>query len=241
MRSVWVRRGALAVALVSVWGSDAARADRFRFVDWSGFYTGAELGGAWSDMHWTYQNTNFFNSIGPLVLGNSFDTNPEGVIGGFVGGYNYQTGPWVLGVEVAALATDADQDRASPFFPATDVYSVQLNWLTSIAGRIGYAADRWMLYAKGGWAGGAVDIQLTDQAAGVYASKNVWATGWTAGGGLDYMLYRHVSVGVAYDYAAVSADNKPIVCGGCGPGFNTPVLSSDIKVQSVMARLTFHE
>jgi outer membrane immunogenic protein len=210
-------------------------------VNWSGFYSGAELGGAWSDMHWTYQNANTFNSVGPIVLGSAFDTNPEGVIGGFVGGYNYQTGPWVLGVEVAALATDADQDRASPFLPATDVYSVQLNWLTSIAGRIGYAADRWMLYAKGGWAGGAVDISLTDQAAGVYASKNEWATGWTVGGGLDYMLCRHISLGVAYDYADLNADNKTIACPGCGAGFVSPLLDGDIKVQSVMARLTFHE
>jgi outer membrane immunogenic protein len=244
MRSIWVRRGVLAIALVSAWGaevwrSDAALADRFRFVNWGGFYTGAELGGAWTDMRFNYENANYFNSVGPAVLGSGFEGNPEGVIAGFVGGYNYQSGPWILGAEVTVGASSADQQRASPIFPATDVYTTQLNWLATITGRFGYAWDRWMLYAKGGWAGGDVGVSLTDQA-GTWASENQWANGWTVGGGLDYMIHKQVSLGVVYDYASLDIDNKSITCNSC-PGLVSPLVGADVKVQAVMARLTFHE
>lgn len=239
----WVRQlafGSIAVA-VSLLTSGARAADYN--VDWSGFYAGAQLGGASSDIHWQYVNANFFNSNGAAVVGNAFDHDPQGLIGGFVGGYNFQTGPWVWGIEVAASAADMHQDRASPFFPATDTYSSQINWLTSIAGRVGYGRYRWMLYAKGGWAGGEARVTLDNESAGVYAAEDQWANGWTVGGGVDYRLCEHVSLGAAYDYAVLNVDNKTITCPTCGAGsgFGTPSVDGDIKVQSVMARLTFRQ
>jgi hypothetical protein len=41
----------------------------------------------------------------------------------------------------------------------------------------------------------------------------------------------------------VTVDHEPITCPQCGTGvgFGTPILDGDIQVQSMMARVTFHQ
>ena len=56
--------------------------------DWSGLYVGAHIGGAWSNS--TVTNGN---------IGTSWNTGGTGFIGGFQGGYNFQTGNFLFGVE----------------------------------------------------------------------------------------------------------------------------------------------
>src|SRR5262245_25601205 len=56
--------------------------------DWSGFYVGAHIGGAWS-------NSTLTNS----GIGTSWDPGGTGFIGGFQAGYNFQAGSFLFGVE----------------------------------------------------------------------------------------------------------------------------------------------
>ena len=56
--------------------------------DWSGFYVGAHIGGAWSNS--TLTNSN---------IGTSWDPGGTGFIGGFQAGYNFQAGNFLFGVE----------------------------------------------------------------------------------------------------------------------------------------------
>lgn len=131
---------------------------------------------------------------------------------------------------------------ATSLFPTLDTASAQLNWLTSIAGRVGYAWERWLAYAKGGWAGGEVRLTLWDQSAGIYAAEDQWANGWTVGGGLEYRATDWLSVGLVYDYADLSIDNKSITCMACaGAGAATPIVDGDVRVQSLMARIGLHQ
>jgi len=60
---------------------------------WSGFYAGGEVGGAWSSFDWTYTNPNYFNTLGAILLGSDFSQHASGVIGEIFAGYNFQTGP----------------------------------------------------------------------------------------------------------------------------------------------------
>jgi outer membrane immunogenic protein len=218
-----------------------ARADDAR---WSGFYSGAQLGGAWSDDAWRYQNANYFNTLGPTVVGNGFGQNTSGVIGGILGGYNYRVGSWVLGGELTASAANMRDEQPSPFFPKLDATTNEIKWLTTATGRLGYVWDRWLVYAKGGWAGGEVRLTAVDISAGVTADDKQWANGWTIGAGGEYMLTDGISLGVGYDYADLSINNQSATCPGCaGPpslGFGTPIVDADIKVQSVMVRLGFY-
>jgi hypothetical protein len=65
-----------------------------RTTDWTGLYIGGQLGGTWSDVDWTQTNANYFNTLGPAVVGSDSGFSPSGAIGGIVGGYNYQAGHW---------------------------------------------------------------------------------------------------------------------------------------------------
>jgi outer membrane immunogenic protein len=208
---------------------------------WSGFYTGGELGAASADFDWQYKNANFFNTGGPVLRGTDFNHDDSSVIGGIFAGYNYQTNPWVVGVEISAAATDLNESGPSPFFPLIDTYTTQLDWLAKVTGRAGYTWDRWLVYAKGGWAGADVELTLNFPAGPVRANTNEFASGWTAGIGVDYMLYDNVTLGLVYDYVDLSIDNETVTCPACGVGvgLGTPVVDGDINIHSIMIRLGF--
>jgi hypothetical protein len=153
---------------------------------------GGRLGGAWSDTDWHYDNHNWFNTIGPALVGTNFDIDASGILGGGQAGFNYQTGAWVIGIEGSVAAADLDESRKSPFFPTSDTYTAEVNWLTTATGRIGYAQDKWLAYAKGGWAGADVELTLFDHGTPVRASSSDWANGWTVGGGAEYALLQEL-------------------------------------------------
>jgi outer membrane immunogenic protein len=209
--------------------------------DWSGFYVGGQLGGAWNDIGWNQTNANYFNTNGAIVVGNASGFDSSGVLGGILAGGNIQVGRWIFGVELAANATDLSDSRVSPFFPATDTFATEINWLGTIEGRIGRSWDRWLFFASGGWATGQVRLNLRDRVALVVAEADDWAQGWTIGGGAEYLLWPSVAVGLEYDYMDLSLDGKLVSCPGCGQGvgFGTPLISSEITVQAVTARLSF--
>ena len=209
---------------------------------WAGFYAGGEVGGAWSNLDWTFTNPNYFNTLGAALLGSDFSHSANGVIGGAFAGYNFQTGPWVLGVELSATGANLKREEPSPFFPVSDTYTPKISWLATATGRVGYTWDRWLVFAKGGWAGADVGLTLNDATAGVRADLKTWANGWTAGVGVEYMLREGISLGVVYDYVDLGIDGKTVTCPNCGTGvgFGTPIINGDIRVQSVMARLSFY-
>ena len=84
--------------------------------------------------------------------------------------------------------------------------------------RLGYAWDRWMIFATGGWASanlkGAYCVTATNLCDGPGsfgngASRN--NNGWYAGGGFDYMVHKgalvDVILGVEYQHFDVSSEN----------------------------------
>jgi outer membrane immunogenic protein len=207
---------------------------------WSGFYAGGQLGGAWNNTDWRYANRNWFNTIGAAKVIDTFDMDSSGVIGGGQLGYNFQAGSWVLGAEWSLAAADLDTSRSSPAFP-TDRYTASYNALTTVAGRLGYAAGSWLAYAKAGYAGADVDLTLFDSPTPVRASDSTWANGWTVGGGVEFKVSQAISLGVDYGYASLDTSNWALDCASCptGIGGGVPAVEGDITVQSVTARLNF--
>lgn len=128
--------------------------------NWSSFYVGSQIGGAWSDTGWHYDNRNWFNTSGPDLVGTNFGIDASGVLGGGQLGFNYQIGSWLLGVEGSLAGSGVDGSHPSPFFPALDRYSIEIDLLANVTGRVGYARDRWLIYAKAGWAGADVELDL---------------------------------------------------------------------------------
>jgi outer membrane immunogenic protein len=217
----------------------AASADEVSNGQWTGFYAGGELGAASADLDWKYKNANWFNTFGPALLGTDFDHDASGAIGGLFAGYNHQVDSWVFGFEISAAATDLKERKASPLFP-TDVYTSEINWLAKVTGRVGYAWDRWLVFAKAGWAGADVELKLDDDQSQIHAKSDGFENGWTAGIGAEYRLYDRVSLGIVYDYVNLDIDNNNVRCPRCGTGVGagTPVVEADIDVQSIMLRLS---
>jgi outer membrane immunogenic protein len=161
--------------------------------NWSGFYLGINGGGGWGHSAWT--TTGSFNTSG-------------GLVGGTVG-YNYQINQLVLGVE-------GDIDWAN-ISGSTNVGCTAAggagcttgdNWLSTVRGRIGYAADRFLPYLTGGGAFG--DIKASGPGfAGVDSDR----AGWTLGGGIEFAIAGHWTAKAEYLYVDLGNVSCGIACG----------------------------
>jgi len=98
---------------------------------WAGFYLGGQVGYGMDSVRWRNLGASaFFSPPNSLTLDRG-----SGVIGGGQLGYNFQYNRLVFGIEGSVSAADFDRSFASPYFPATDVWSSRLTWLTTVTGR----------------------------------------------------------------------------------------------------------
>ena len=125
----------------------------------------------------------------------SFNTSLDGVIGGGEAGYNWQTGPLVLGLEANFEGSGLSGGRNAPCLPQlcgalTASYSQKFSWFGTLRPRIGYALGNWLFYATGGGALGQVETNATAAAGSFVAADRRGGTqdGWTLGGGVEVAL-----------------------------------------------------
>ena len=167
------------------------------YYNWSGFYVGGHVGGAWADKNWTQTFPGAFT-------GNTSSFSADGFIGGGQIGYNWQTGALVFGVEADASKSGQSGSGAQTvpgWTSATDI-----NWIGTVTGRVGYAWDRMMLYGKGGFAW--ADEDHSQSLGGVLVSTtNASHTGWTLGLGLEYAITNNWSAKIEYNYIDLGARN----------------------------------
>jgi outer membrane immunogenic protein len=182
----------------------------YTYYNWTGFYLGGEVGGAWA----TSQTTDITG--GPSFPAGTVD-NPisyTGILGGVYGGFNYQFNQIVIGLDgdyawasIAGTGSDISTVNAH-----INEHSDNINWIATATGRIGYAMNNWLLFAKGGWAWAGFSGTSTEYtAAGTtvvdLGSASSTRSGWTAGGGVEYGLTHHVTVKLEYDYVDFGTAN----------------------------------
>jgi outer membrane immunogenic protein len=183
---------------------------------WTGFYVGAHVGYGWGHTHKTNVNG---NAAYPAGTEETADQN--GVLGGLQLGYNYQFAPnWLVGVEGeyswADVKGDASQASVVPGFTATRLSSThtKVDWIATATGRLGYAMNDWLIYAKGGaaWARKATDSNTINPAAGNLLLTNVTGDvtrfGWTVGGGIEWAFTKNWSAKAEYDYLDFGSKNE---------------------------------
>ena len=93
--------------------------------------------------------------------------------------------------------------------------TVNNQWLTTATGKLGYAWDRVMVYAKGGgaWVGSSnPTIAVNGVAQTVPSSTSNW--GWTVGAGAEYAFYGGWSARIEYDYVGLTNQTFTIPAGG---------------------------
>ena len=79
-------------------------------------------------------------------------------------------------------------------------YSTDINSIVTVAGRLGYAADRWLVYGKAGWANARVEVSGVNTGLGDAFSAGGRRNGWMVGAGLEYLIAPNVSLGLEYSF-----------------------------------------
>jgi len=194
------------------------------FIGWTGFYMGGHVGGAWSAVDWANVN----------LTGERVNNDASGFIGGGQLGYNKQFGNVVLGAEATLSgATLSDDFRSTK--PAAWTYSTDIGAVATITGRLGFAVDQWLVYAKAGWAGGHVDVSGRNAVDSF--SLGDWRNGWTMGAGLEYKMTRNIGLGIEYSFIDLGSMHYH---GATALGVPVNIVDQDVQLQSVTGRLNFH-
>ena len=178
---------------------------------WTGAYLGINGGGGWGSSR--------------EVGGTKIDV--DGGLIGVHGGFNYQTGMIVFGVE-----GDADWANGSGTTALGGGATLQsdLSFLGSIRGRLGLAVDRTLFYGTAGIAFNSLGLEVDQPGSMIKISQS--NTGWVAGGGVEFKLNPNVSARVEalhYDFG-----HQQYNFGGTVPG------KFDLDQNVVRAGLTFH-
>jgi outer membrane immunogenic protein len=156
---------------------------------WTGFYAGVNGGGAFGEDpgRVTILRPNGQTATIP-------GAKPSGGFGGGQIGYNWQGGlglgsNLVIGIEADIQGSDIND--SIHFLPspiggtASRSSQVNVDYFGTVRGRIGYAFDRTLVYATGGFAYGNVNYRVRNGVNTViYTNDNSMETGYTVGGGL---------------------------------------------------------
>ena len=158
---------------------------------WTGCYIGGNIGGAFGNASVTD------NASGAEVSGNG-----SGFAGGGQIGCDYQfSGGFVIGMRDMF---DGTSDKKSGTFAtgplAGDVANFNNQWFDTLTARLGYAVQPdWLLYFQGGGAWAQTSTNIT--AAGLQIGQtSSTRTGWTIGGGVEWMFAPHWSTFLEGNY-----------------------------------------
>jgi outer membrane immunogenic protein len=219
---------------------------------WTSCYLGGHLGGGFARKDMTdpvqlVQDT--LGGAGTTTGITTVSTSPKGVVIGGQIGCDYQfASSLVIGIEGAASGSTMKGSRivglpASP--PDLALVQANTDFLTSVTGRVGYAFDNVLLYAKGGVALAGDKYNVSGVTAlGAFGPFNFQGLdnrlGWTVGGGVDWAFSRHWSMNVEYDYYKFGSGNvlmnEMISAGAAGAG----VVDVKQTVQVVKVGVNFH-
>jgi len=175
--------------------------------NWTGFYIGGEFGVGWaSEQSTVLTQTSPTSAFPPGFVASP--VNLSGILGGFYGGYNYQINQFLVGIDADYTWADltGTQSDLSPIpgNGAVSHHNDQMNWVSTVTGRLGYLNNNWLFFAKGGGAwGGFYGSSNTYSGAGALSNTSFGSTnrdGWTAGGGLEWGFAAHWSAKLEYDY-----------------------------------------
>ena len=206
---------------------------------WTGFYVGGNVGYAWS--HASLDPSIFAPNCTPdrpacpgllAAMAAPQDMTSNGFTGGFQAGANYQTGPWVVGIEADIESFRLRNSFAfgpmrfipsgpGSFVTLTSSGSVDTNWLATVRPRVGVAFANLVVYATGGVAFTKQNNTLVDAvittggppfpgggSVGAFAVTSSRDVGWTVGGGIEYAIAPHWSLKAEYlhlDFGSATA------------------------------------
>ncbi len=205
---------------------------------WTGFYFGGNLGWAFGHATWCTDATIVNCTTRPVDVVTQDPTSAVG--GGQVGG-RWQFNNIVIGAEgmFDATSLSATTFGIVPGFPAF-ARSITFNNLFSATGQLGFTWGQALIYGKGGWAGTNLEFSAASvRGLNLNATRSV-TNGWTAGGGIEYMILPYMSVGIEYDfYRFDRVDNIINIANTGGVLIPCAFCAINTNVQTVTGRLNF--
>ncbi|MDO8981232.1 MAG: outer membrane beta-barrel protein [Afipia sp.] len=183
--------------------------------NWTGFYVGAHIGAAFGGND-TVEQVLPAPALFPLSASNRDAT----FLGGGQIGADYQFAPnWLIGIEgqISGLAS-SDRTFTSTFSGGVVVNDRSSDWLASVTGRLGYVSGPLLVYAKGGVAfrdDSDISFTVANLATPFIITRET--TGWTVGGGLEYMFAPNWSAKIEYQYYDFDRTNFSTVAGSTTP------------------------
>jgi outer membrane immunogenic protein len=136
------------------------------------------------------------------VSGGAADTS--GILGGAVGGYSWQHGPFVLGVEGDVMA--ADITGSESFNGGLNQVSPKIDFMTDLRLRAGVTVTpQVLLFATAGGAWANADLPVTGPGGGSHSTD---LFGWSVGGGAEVALNPNWSA--RFDYQFTDFDSETV-------------------------------
>ena len=154
--------------------------------NWTGFYLGAHLGGAFS-------SDNNFNGLSTGNNGNGR------FLGGVQVGADWQFSPnFVVGLEGQYSWLSGN---VGAVFPSGHLYTNDQRGIGSVTGRVGYTWGPGLLYVKGGYAFSDNNERVTFNGGTVpFVIDGDHQNGYTVGAGIEYMFAPSWSAKAEYQY-----------------------------------------
>src|SRR5579864_9496945 len=149
--------------------------------DWTGIYGGVHLGvGALDDQVTTLTTT----ALQPA--GTATRLSPFSLVSGAQAGFNVEFAPFVVGAEGTFTWSNISGTQVTTsLLPTISENSISTpRWYATATGKIGFAANDFLFYAKGGAA--LMNVRYTQQVA--------------AGGGIEFGMTENLSARVEYDF-----------------------------------------
>jgi outer membrane immunogenic protein len=203
--------------------------------NWTGCYIGGNIGGGWAR-----QNQVRIDQIGvgPAFADYGTETDSAFIGGGQVG-CDYQfAGNWVVGAQGQFDWGNIRGSHILPAFPTFTMYD-KTSFIGTATARLGYLfAPQVLGYVKGGAAWAKSNDYLLQPGGALSESANWSRTGWTVGGGLEWMFAPGWSVFAEYNYMDFGTNSITFIA----PPPLTPVgehVSIAEKVQTALVGVNY--
>jgi outer membrane immunogenic protein len=211
--------------------------------NWTGCFIGANIGYGWQRT----TTTDVTSTTPPFDLGTDTGT---GVVGGGQLGCDYQFAPnWVVGIQGMFDGAGVKGSHLVPFSYSGDfseTETTKTDWFTALTARIGYSVvPQALLYFKGGPAW--VHSNYSDEdLSGTFFPPYIGQasgtrSGWTIGGGGEYLFAPNWSVFVEYNYVDLGTKTFGLTYNcGASCGFSNPYFYSEKQnFQAILIGLNY--
>ena len=214
--------------------------------DWSGFYAGVQLGGAFGNDDGILQLSPFTPGLQTAFAPGFNGDFDGGVIGGVHVGYDWQFGNVVFGALADITGADVS-DRQSGYSVTPASYNIErdLNYLGTLRARLGYApSNRFLGYVTGGLAYGDVDFNYSQPGSGAVVQSITGgqdSVGYAVGAGAETMVTEKISFGLEYLYTNLGGNdyNVNIAGGPFGTGTNLTGSDEDFDFHTIQMKMSY--